>query len=398
MAFIFATLLIDVIGMSIIVPVMPDLIRQLIHGDISVASRYNGWLVFTYALMQFVCAPVLGGLSDRYGRRPVLLISLFGLGTDYILLALAPSIGWLFAGRAIAGICGASITTAAAYIADVSTAEKRAQNFGLIGVAFGLGFIIGPVIGGLSSNLGPRAPFWISAGLSLVNFLYGCFVLPESLPLRSRRRFDWKRANAVGALLRLKRYPVISGLVCSLILLYLAAHAVQSTWSFYTMFKFRWDGNMVGYSLGALGLMIALVQGLLIRVAIPALGKANAVVLGLSFYMTGMVLFAFAGEGWMMFCITVVYCMGGIAGPSLQGIISTQIPANEQGELQGSLTSLMSATSILGPLLMNNLFAFFSRKDAPVYFPGAPFIAGAFLLLISILLAIPFLKTNRALK
>lgn len=395
MAFIFTTLLIDVIGISLIIPVMPKLIEQLIHGDISVASRYNGWLIFTYAIMQFTCSPILGGLSDRFGRRPVLLIALFGLGIDYIFLALAPTIGWLFIGRAIAGICGASVTTAAAYIADVSSPEKRAQNFGLIGVAFGLAYIIGPVIGGVSSQLGARAPFWIAASLSLLNFLYGYFVLPESLPIRSRRRFDWKRANAIGSLGRLKKYPVISGLVVSLILLYLAAHAVQSTWSFYTMFKFGWNETMVGYSFGALGLMVALVQGLVIRVAIPRLGKANAVVLGLVFYMTGMLLFAFATQGWMMFCIIVIYCMGGIAGPSLQGIISTQVPANEQGELQGSLTSLMSATAIFGPLLMNNLFAWFSGKNAPVYFPGAPFIVAATLLLISVLLAVPFLKANR---
>ncbi len=395
MAFIFTTLLIDIIGISIIIPVMPKLIEQLIHGDISLASRYNGWLVFTYALMQFVCSPILGGLSDRFGRRPVLLISLFGFGLDYIFLALAPSITWLFIGRTIAGICGASITTAAAYIADVSTPEKRAQNFGLIGVAFGLGYIIGPVIGGLSSNFGPRAPFWISAALSLLNFMYGYFILPESLGKRNRRRFDWKRANPVGALIRLRLYPVISGLVISLILLYLAAHAVQSTWSFYTMFKFKWDGNMVGYSLGALGLMIAVVQGLVIRVAIPKVGKANAVILGLSFYMTGMLLFSMATEGWMMFVIIPIYCLGGLAGPALQGIISTQIPRNEQGELQGSLTSLMSATSIVGPLIMNNLFAWFSGKNAPVYFPGAPFLAAAIFLSVSVTLAILFLKGKR---
>ncbi len=396
MAFIFTTLLIDVIGISLIIPVMPKLIEELIHGDISIASRYNGWLVFTYAIMQFTCSPILGGLSDRFGRRPVLLISLFGLGIDYIFLALAPTIGWLFIGRAIAGICGASVTTAAAYIADVSSPEKRAQNFGLIGVAFGLAYIIGPVIGGVSSQMGARAPFWIAACLSLINFFYGYFVLPESLPVRSRRRFDWKRANAIGSLGRLKKYPVISGLVVSLLLLYLAAHAVQSTWSFYTMFKFGWNETMVGYSFGALGLMVALVQGLLIRIAIPKLGKANAVVLGLVFYMTGMLLFAFATQGWMMFGIIVIYCMGGIAGPSLQGIISTQVSPNEQGELQGSLTSLMSATAIFGPLLMNNLFAWFSGKSAPFYFPGAPFVVAAALLLVSVLLALPFLKANRA--
>ncbi len=398
LVFIFATLLIDIIGISIIIPVMPKLIEQLIHGDISIASRYNGWLIFTYALMQFICSPILGGLSDRYGRRPILLISLFGLGIDYVLLALAPDILWLFIGRAIAGIGGASFTTASAYIADVSTPEKRGQNFGLIGVAFGLGFIIGPVIGGLSSNLGPRAPFWISAGLSLLNFTYGYFVLPESLPKRNRRRFEWKRANPVGSLLQLKKYPVISSLIVTMILVNIAAHAVQSTWSFYTMFKFGWTETMIGYSLGALGIMIALVQGGLIRILIPKIGQANAVVLGLIFYMVGMILFGIANNGWMMFAILIVYCLGGIAGPALQGIISNQVHRSEQGELQGGLTSLMSATSIIGPLLMNNLFSWFSGKNAPVYFPGAPFIAGAALMLISILLAFPFLKKNRITK
>lgn len=398
LAFIFATLLLDIIGISIIIPVMPKLIEQLIQGDISVASKYNGWLIFAYATMQFVFSPILGGLSDRWGRRPVLLISLLGLGIDYVLLALAPDITWLFIGRIIAGIGGASFTTASAYIADVSPPEKRGQNFGLIGVAFGLGFIIGPVIGGLSSTLGPRAPFWISAGLSLLNFTYGYFVLPESLPKRSRRRFDWKRANPVGSLLRLKKYPVISSLIVSLILVNIAAHAVQSTWSFYTMFKFDWSETMVGYSLGALGLTIAIVQGGLIRIVIPKIGQARSVVLGLVFYMIGMILFGLANQGWMMFAISVLYCMGGIAGPALQGIISTQVAQNEQGELQGGLTSLMSVTSIVGPLLMNSLFSWFSGPQAPVHFPGAPFMLGALLMLFSILLARPFLVNNRNIK
>jgi DHA1 family tetracycline resistance protein-like MFS transporter len=395
MAFIFATLLIDIIGISIIIPVMPKLIEQLIQGDISQASCYNGWLVFTYAIVQFFCSPILGALSDRWGRRPVLLISLFGLGVDYVLLALAPDIFWLFIGRAIAGIGGASFTTASAYIADVSPPEKRGQNFGLIGVAFGLGFIIGPVIGGLSAHLGARAPFWISAGLSLLNFLYGYFILPESLPKRSRRRFEWRRANPVGALMQLRKYPVVSSLVVSLILLYIAAHAVQSTWSFYTMYKFGWNETMVGYSLGALGIMIALVQGGLIRVAIPKIGQAKSVIIGLLCYMTGMILFGMATEGWMMFLILIVYCLGGIAGPALQGLISTQVHRSEQGELQGGLTSLLSVASIIGPLTMNSLFAWFTSDNAPVYFPGAPFIAGASLLLMSILLARPFLKTHK---
>jgi DHA1 family tetracycline resistance protein-like MFS transporter len=394
LTFVFITLLIDVIGISIIIPVMPTLIEQLIHGDVSVAAKYNGWLMLTYALMQFVFSPVLGGLSDRYGRRPILLISLLGLGIDYVFLAMAPSIAWLFIGRAIAGIAGASFTTASAYIADVSTPEKRAQNFGLIGVAFGVGFILGPVIGGIASDWGPRAPFWLSAGLSMVNFLYGFFVFPESLAKENRRAFNWKRANAVGSLLQLRKYPVVSGMVISLTLVYIAAHAVQSTWSFFTIFKFGWSEKIVGYSLGLVGLLIAVVQGGLIRVAIPKLGKENAVLVGLALYAIGMFLFSFANQSWMMFAILIPYCLGGIAGPALQGIISGEVAANEQGELQGGLTALMSVTSIIGPLLMNNLFSYFSSKNAPVYFPGAPFLLGGLLMIASILFAWPKLKKS----
>src|SRR5882762_128368 len=229
--FIFITLLIDVTGWGIIIPVMPKLIEELIHGDVSTASKYGGWLTFTYAIMQFLCSPILGNLSDRFGRRPVLLFSLFGFGIDYLFLSFAPTIGWLFVGRAIAGITGASFTTATAYIADISTPEKRAQNFGMLGAAFGLGFIIGPAIGGQLGAIGPRVPFIASAALTFLNWLYGYFILPESLPKENRRRFEWKRANPVGSLLRLKRYPAVAGLVISLVLIYIAVHAVQSTWA-----------------------------------------------------------------------------------------------------------------------------------------------------------------------
>ncbi|GAA4390667.1 TCR/Tet family MFS transporter [Hymenobacter koreensis] len=387
LGFIFVTLLIDVIGFGIIIPVLPKLIGQLIGGNLSDASRYGGWLLFAFAIMQFLFSPVLGNLSDRYGRRPVLLFSLFGFGLDYLFLAFAPTIGWLFVGRLIAGITGASMTTASAYIADISTPEKRAQNFGLIGAAFGLGFIIGPVIGGLLGQYGARVPFLAAAGLALLNWLYGYFVLPESLDLAHRRPFDLKRANPVGSLLQLRRYPVILGLVGSLVTVYIAAHATQSTWSYYTMEKFGWNEAWVGYSLGAVGLMVAIVQGGLIRVINPKLGPSRSVYIGLALYALGFALFAFASKGWMMFAFLVPYCLGGIAGPALQGIMSGQVPANEQGELQGALTSLISATSIIGPPLMTNLFAYFTGKEAPIYFPGAPFLMGAVLTVVSVLLA-----------
>lgn len=383
LGFIFVTVLIDVIGFGIIIPVMPNLIQQLTGGDMSDASRYGGWLMFTYAFMQFLFAPVLGNLSDQYGRRSVLLFSLFGFALDYLLLAWAPTITWLFVARILSGITGASFTTATAYIADISSPEKRAQNFGLIGAAFGLGFIVGPLIGGVLGQYGDRVPFFFTAGLTMLNWLYGMFILPESLSKEKRRKFEWKRANPVGSLMHLKKYPVVSGLILSLTLVYIGVHAVQSTWSYYTMKKFGWDVAMVGYSLAFFGLMMAAVQGGLIRIAIPKLGQSKALFTGLVMYTIGLFLFAFASSSWMMFAFCMVYCVGGLTGPSLQGIISSHVPPNEQGELQGALTSLMSATSIVGPPLMTNLFSYFSRDTAPVYFPGAPFIAGALIFLAS---------------
>jgi DHA1 family tetracycline resistance protein-like MFS transporter len=393
LGFIFVTLLIDVTGWGIIIPVMPRLIQELGGGTISDASRYGGWLISVYAIMQFFCAPIMGGLSDQFGRRPVLLASLFGFGIDYLFLAFAPTLGWLFAGRLIAGIMGASFTTAGAYIADISTPEKRAQNFGIIGAAFGLGFIIGPVIGGLLGGLGSRIPFLVTAGLTLLNWLYGFFILPESLQPENRRKFEWKRANPLGTLKSLFRYPVIAGLFVSLAFLYTAAHAVQSNWSYYTIEKFNWNETSIGISLGIVGFVYALVQGWLIRIIIPKLGQQRSVYFGLGLYAAGFLLYALATEGWMMYAFTIVYCLGGIAGPALQGIMSNNIPPTEQGELQGGFTSLMSLTSIIGPFLMNSLlFAYFTSPETPYYLPGAPMLLGALLTLISTLLARRSLK------
>ena len=394
LAFIFITILIDVIGLGIIIPVVPKLIQQLTGEGLSRASEYSGWLTFAYAAAQFCCAPVIGGLSDKLGRRPVLLAALLGLGLDYIFLSFAPTLAWLFVGRVIAGITGASFTTATAYIADISTPEKRAQNFGLVGAAFGMGFIIGPAVGGLLAGFGSRVPFMVAAGLSLCNFLYGYFVLPESLPLDKRRAFEWRRANPVASLLRLRNYPAVLGLVASLVLIYLAGSATQSVWSFYTMLKFGWTERLVGISLAVVGLFSGLVQGGLVRVAIPKLGAARAIVIGLSCYAVGFVLFAFAPSGGLMLVFLAPYCLGGLAGPALQGTISAQVPATEQGELQGSLTSLISATGVVGPLLMTYLFGYFTRPTAPIQFPGAPFLLGAVLTLASVALAVRSLRKH----
>jgi MFS transporter, DHA1 family, tetracycline resistance protein len=382
--FIFITLLIDITGLGLIIPVMPKLIEELLHtSDVSKASQYAGWLTFAYAITQFVFAPVLGNLSDKYGRRPVLLFSLLGFGIDYLFLSFAPTIGWLFVGRVIAGVTGASFTTASAYIADISTNENRAQNFGMIGAAFGLGFILGPLIGGLLGELGPRVPFFVAAGLALLNAAYGYFVLPESLDKEHRRVFEWRRANPIGSLLQLRKYPAVSGLIISMILIYIAGHSVQSNWSFFNIERFNWSPKMIGISLGIVGLLVGGVQGGLVRVVNPKIGNEKSIYLGLGLYALGLLLFAFATEGWMMFVFLIPYCLGGIAGPALQSIISGHVPPNEQGELQGALTSLMSATSIIGPPVMTNLFAYFTKKEAPVYFPGAAFFLGALLMIVS---------------
>ena len=319
--------------------------------------------------------------------------ALFAFGVDFIITGLAPNIWWFFVGRVLAGITGASFSSATAYIADVSTPEKRAQNFGLIGAAFGMGFIIGPLIGGVvSAHFGLRAPFFVAAGMALLNWLYGFFILPESLAPENRRPFDWKRANPVGSLRNLRRYPVVLSLAGALVAIYIAGHANQSTWTYITMKKFGWGPDWVGYSLAFVGLMTGIVQGVLSRVLLPKLGSHKSVFIGLGLYTIGFVLFAFATKGWMMFAFMVPFALGGLCGPALQGLISNQVPANEQGELQGALTSLIALTSIIGPVLMTGLFSYFTSNKAPVQFAGAPFLMGAFLTLVSLLLAVRTLR------
>lgn len=390
--FILVTVLIDVIGIGIIIPIMPSLYQELTGGTVSEASQYSAYLVFIYALMQFIFSPIIGGLSDQYGRRPVLLMSLFGFGLDFIFLALAPNIGWLFVGRIISGIAGASFTTANAYIADITEPEKRAQSFGMIGAAFGLGFIIGPSLGGILGEYGTRIPFWVSAGLALLNWLYGYFILPESLLPENRRKFDIKRANPIGSLMNLKKYPYVLALVLSLFLVNVSNFATQGTWSFYGIEKFSWSKLEVGLSLGFVGLMVAIVQGGLIRVIIPKLGQERSLFLGLAINALGLAAFAFASSSWMMYAIMVPFAVGGLAGPAFQGIISNQVGKNEQGELQGGLTSLMSIAAIIGQPLMLGLFRTFTKENAPVYFPGAPFLMGGLLSLISLLLVFRTIK------
>lgn len=394
--FIFITILIDVIGFGIIIPVMPGLIADLKQVDISTAAKYGSYLTVAYAITQFVFAPILGNLSDKYGRRPVLLFSLLGFGVDYIFLALAPTYGWFFAGRIIAGITGSSFTTAAAYIADVSHAQNRAKNFGMLGAAFGLGFIIGPLVGGLLGQIGQRVPFYAAASLALINWAYGFFVLPESLKKENRRAFNWKRANPVGAILHLKKFPAVTNLMVSILLLYIAAHAIMSNWNYYTIHRFGWNERMVGISLAVVGVLVALVQAGLTRVINPRIGSEKSLYYGLIFYSAGMLLFGLANQSWMMFVFLVPYCLGGIAQPAMQALMAGKVPPNAQGELQGAITSIMSLAAIIGPFVMNNLFFYFTHSDAPVYLPGAPFFLGSVLMAVSAVIAFGTLHKKKA--
>jgi DHA1 family tetracycline resistance protein-like MFS transporter len=390
--------LLDVIGLGIIIPVVPQLLQHLMHitdkTDISSIAKPAMLMTFIYAAMQFIFAPILGSLSDHYGRRPILLFSLLGFGLDYIFLAFAPTIGWLFVGRIFSGITGASITTAAAYMADISDEKTRAKNFGMIGAAFGLGFIIGPLLGGLLGELGPRIPFLVAAGLALINALYGYFILPESLDKEHRRAFDIKRANPIGSLKNLNKYPAVFGLIIALFFIYLSAHSVQSNWSFANISKFGWTPKMIGISLGVVGLLVSLVQGVLIRFINPKIGNEKSVYYGIMLYAIGLILFAFASQTWMMFLFLIPYCLGGISGPALQAIISLHVSKNEQGELQGSLTGLQSLTTIIGPPMMIGLTSYFSIKNDPnhIYFPGAAFLLGALFMISSAIIAYWVLK------
>jgi MFS transporter, DHA1 family, tetracycline resistance protein len=378
--FIFIAVLIDSIGFGIILPVLPRLIMQLTGVTVERAAGYGGWLSFVYALMQFFCAPVLGNLSDRLGRRPVLLFALFALGIDYLIMGFAPVIGWLFAGRAIAGIAGASFTPAYAYVADISEPAQRAQHFGLMGAAFGIGFILGPAIGGLLGSFGARAPFFTAGVIALANGTLGCFALPESLPHDARRPFEWRRANPLGTLRQMRRYPVVSWLLGALFLWQLGHQVLPSTWAFYTISKFHWTSSEVGYSLAFVGTVMAIAQGLLTRVLIPWLGgERRAAAAGMMAAVLAYVGYALATQGWMMYVVSICTCIFALAYPSMNALASQQIPANAQGELQGAVASLYSLSAIAGPPLMSQIFGYFSRARGTLQLPGAAFLTAALL-------------------
>ena len=386
MFFILVTVFLDAVGLGIVIPVTPELIMELTGEGLSMAAVYGGWLLVAYAGMQFFFAPVIGNLSDRFGRRPVLLFSLFAFGLDYILMGLAPTLAWLFAGRLIAGVAGATFVTANAYIADITPADQRSRKFGLMGAAWGLGFIAGPVIGGVLGEYGARLPFFAAAGVTLLNAAYGFLVLPETLAKEKRRPFSWKRANTLGTWRQMRRYPVIIGLLGAFFLYQIAHDANPATWTYYTMLKFAWTEREVGFSMGIIGLMLVLVMGGLTQILIPRLGEVRAVYLGFGMGTVGFLGFAFSTEGWMMYAWIVPWSFMGLAVPALRGIMANQVPEDAQGELQGAITSMISFTAIIAPFMMTQLFRFFTADAAGLYFPGVAFLTAALMLFGSMVL------------
>lgn len=385
--FILITVFIDVLGIGIIIPILPELIKEFVGGGTSEAARWFGVLAMVYAAVQFLFAPLLGALSDRVGRRPVILVSLFGLGVDYLIMGFAPTIGWLFAGRVVAGIMGASFTTAHAYIADVSPPETRARNFGLVGVAFGLGFIFGPVAGGLLGGIDLRLPFFASAGLALVNWLYGYFVLPESLPPEKRDSFSWLKANPVGSLFVLGSNRLLAGLSVSFVFIGLAQRGLETAWVLYTGHKFGWDERANGLSLGLVGVMAAVVQGGLVQPVIRRWGERQAIIGGLAVAVVTFLGYGLATEGWMLLVFIVFGSVGGIAGPAIQSLVVGTVPARDQGKVQGGIQSLMSLTAVVAPILFTSLlFGYFTSPAAPFQLPGAPFLLGALMYVTALLL------------
>jgi DHA1 family tetracycline resistance protein-like MFS transporter len=387
LGFIVVTLFLDILGIGLIAPVLPRLLELFVGHDATAASRTFGLLSASFALMQFIFSPILGSLSDRVGRRPVLLISLVGSGLNYLLLAFAPTLAWFFLARIVAGITAASIGTAGAYIADVSPPEKRAQNFGLIGMSFGLGFVAGPTIAAIAGQYDVRLPFYLAAGLSLVNAVYGFFVLPESLAPDHRRPFSWARANPIGTLNSLRKYSAVYGLSVAVFFIMLAQRGLESVWVLYTEHRYQWTIRQTGLSLAMVGLSAAIVQGGLVRRVIPALGERRSIIVGALIGSVSFMLYGLANQGWMLYAILPLGALGGISGPAAQGLMSKAVPASEQGMLQGGLSSMQSVTNVIGPLLSTWLFGLFIGPSAPAAVPGISFFVGAGLMLVGLALA-----------
>jgi len=385
--FILVTVLLDSLGVGLIIPVGPRLVASFLHDDLAAASHYFGLLVALFALMQFLFATIVGGLSDRFGRRPVILVSLFGAACSYLLSALAPTLSWLFVGRIITGITGASFSAANAYVADITPPEKRAASFGLVGAAFGFGFILGPALGGTLGDMGLRVPYFVAAGLNAVNFVYGLFVLPESLAEKDRRDFSFARSNPFGALKHLSKYPIVIALTGTIFCGFMAQWILQSVWALDMQARFGWKLRDVGISLMIVGVAMAFVQGFGVRAVLPKVGERGALLIGLVISMIGNVGLGAATRGWMIYAILFPIALGGIAGPATQGIITHEVGRAEQGELQGSVNSVGGLAAIIGPLVGTSLLGRFGPPGAHPHVPGAPFYASALIQVVGLALA-----------
>ena len=387
--FIFITVLIDMIGFGLIIPVMPSLMEDLTGLPPNEAVVLGGFLTAVYALTQFVFAPIVGGLSDRFGRKPILIAALAGFAIDYTIMGFAPTYWLLFIGRLLAGVFGASYATANAYIADITPPEKRAGRFGLIGAAFGLGFIIGPALGGmLGEFFGPRAPFFAAAVLAAGNLVYGLIVLPETLKPENRRKFDILRANPFGSLWRMRKYPAVLILLGAVFLMMLGHSVYPAIWSYFAAYRFAWSEWDIGASLMFVGVTTAIVQGGLTRILVPKLGEWRAIGFSVGLGVLSYAAYGLVTEGWMVYVVILIGAIGGIGGPALQGVMSRIVPPNAQGELQGAMTSLQSLSMIIGPLAMSRVFAYFAGDTAPFSFPGAPFLMAAGLTLLALIIAL----------
>jgi len=384
--FLLITVAIDSIGIGIIMPVMPELLLDLGAGDLSTAAVWGGVLATIFAILQFLCGPTVGSLSDRFGRRPVLLISLAAMAIDYLIMGFAHAMWVLVIGRIIGGITSATQSTAAAYMADISDPDEKAQNFGLVGAAFGVGFILGPLMGGLLGTYGPRAPFFAAAALAGANVIFGYFILPETVTDAIRRPFDWRRANPIGGLLSVGKLPGVTRLLWAYFFYNVAFFVYPSVWAYYTQERFGWDSTMIGVSLAVFGLSMTIVQGGLIRLVIPRLGEHYTVIVGFSLNAVAFLAYALVTDGWQIFALAPITSFGAIAGPALQGIMSRTARADQQGELQGVLTSISAIGIIVSPLMMTATFSYFTKPGAPIYMPGAPFVLSTVLMLLAMVI------------
>ncbi|MBR0713723.1 TCR/Tet family MFS transporter [Bradyrhizobium liaoningense] len=394
-AFIFVTILLDMLALGVIMPILPKLVESFVGNDTAQAARIFGVFGTAWALMQFVFSPVLGALSDRFGRRPVVLLSNFGLAADYVLMALAPSLVWLFVGRVISGITSASISTAFAYIADVTPPERRAAVFGKIGAAFGAGFVFGPALGGLLGDIDPRLPFWAAAALSFANAVYGLLVLPESLSAEKRAPFRWRSANPIGALNLLRSNAVLAGLSVVNFIAQVAHVVLPSTYVLYATYRYGWDSKTVGLTLAMVGICAMVVQGLAIGPIVRALGERKALLLGLSCGAIGFVIFGSAPTGALSWLGIPVMSLWGVSGAAIQSLMTRLVAPDQQGQLQGATSSVQSVSQLVGPFLFTLTFAYFIGGSAPLHLPGAPFLLAALLMVVAVAIAIWTLADHR---